>query len=144
MPIVPDNQGNLRIITVAAPGAGVDWAFTQGVRVRWRILSVSAQFAADANSADRVCSFYGMVGGVLVFSFSVQHQIVTGETVQVTWSEITSTVGAVPGVNLGGYLGSMLYVNDQIILGVTTLNIQVGDQWSNIRIRVEEWIEPLV
>jgi len=141
--MIPDQQGRLRHITLALPGAGIDLTVTQDAGVRWRFKSLRFVFDTDANAADRHVRIVFILGGtnVLVLWPQQDHKANTNR------GYLVSTVSATE-IDTNGALRyiiapeDMLF-NNQVVIATLVESMQVGDQLSAAELLVEEWIEPL-
>lgn len=138
--------GQLKTYTVANPAAGAEWTFTPVSGTRIRVRSVMASFTASATVANRFPTIQirenvaGLNCGQYPSSFAV-----TATTV--------ATVSAGSGVSTPTALSNCVTIslpddtfigqnsNTNFQLRTLTGNIQVGDQWSNIVIFGEEWLD---
>lgn len=125
---------------VANPAAGADWSFTVPVAARIRIRSLSATLTTSATVANRVPQLM-LTDGTNVYYVMAPNQAVS--------AGITSTVSAgptnVPVIGAPGFVPLTL-PGDAIlpaghVVKVVTAALQAGDQWTNIWLALEEWIE---
>lgn len=140
---IPDQQGRILVINVPAPGIGFDWQYGMPVRTRWRVRSVQATLTTSVVVADRIPELFLAIGAEEVIRITASQLLAGGGAFIFGWMEgeralaiagQTSRVTALPR----GYL-----INNQGAIGVHTVALDVGDDWTNIIIVVEEWIEPL-
>jgi len=135
-----EGPGNLRSVTVANPAAGADWSLTVPASARWRVQSWSAIFTASATVASRQVRSQISDGVQIIFSGQAQAAIVASQVAQVSagQGQVTSTLIA---TEINPVLPGLLTLPGGFRVQTLTTNIQVGDQWSAIRVNVEEWIE---
>jgi hypothetical protein len=141
----PEGPGRLRTVNVANPGAGVDWNVTVQGNTRWRIASLLATFTASATVANRVpiIRLRDVTNAVDLGRFVTPTTITAGLTFF-----MTAAPGVVNQITSGNdiaiplpspiFLSGLLPANG---LFVSTAGIQVGDQWSNINLTIEEWFD---
>jgi hypothetical protein len=140
-----EGPGRIANPVVTTPGAGVDWAFTMPVGMRFRIQSVNAQLVIANAGAARIIRVQ-IVGqtGVLVWQSAAQQTGAINTTVQVSMSsnQVSSVVDTTT-LNLVLPAPCILQGVDAArdILRVSTTNINGADQWSAISIEAEEWID---
>lgn len=141
---LPVNQGRLRLIAPVDPAAGMDWVIVQDIRTRWRIVSVQATFITSVNAGNRLPELQVMFGALPVVVMPANVAQAPNVTLIHQWG--FREVGASPAGSTvqAELLPEGMLVNDQATLAVITVAMDLGDQWSNIRLLVEEWIEPLV
>lgn len=141
---IPDQQGRIVVVQVAAPGVGFDWAYIMPIRTRWRLRSVQAQLTTSVVVANRLPELNLSIGGIDVLRVSSSQFQAASVIMLVGWMEgeralaiagQTARVSPLPR----GYL-----LNDQAEISVVTLGLDAGDDWVDIVIVAEEWIEPLV
>jgi hypothetical protein len=136
-----EGPGNLREVTVANPAAGADWSLTVPSLTRWRIQNFNAQLViANAGVARIIRAQLKTGAGVVMHQAAAQQTGAVNTTVQVSGSsgQITSVVDT---TTLNLPLPGQVVVASGEILAVSTSNINAGDQWSNIRVLVEEWLD---
>ena len=132
--------GAVRVISVSDPAAGAEWTHTVPAGVRWRFNSLHCRFVTSGTAATRR-SHVEITDGTdrlmiappgrtqaasLTHSYVAPHNFVT--------------VDATTGVNPYGIVFGLILLAGWDIFSVTT-NIQAGDQYSLIRLVVEEFPE---
>lgn len=135
-----EGPGWIHSLNVANPAAGTDWLFTVPANARMRIVSLQAQLATSAAVANRNVQIFVNDGVNPYWTHGVAATIPASTTDQITATTtnappevVTTTQEMVlpPGLILpGGHK-----------IGTSTVNIQVGDQWSIIWFLVEEWLD---
>jgi len=113
-------------------------------RTRWRLRSIQATLTTSVNAANRLPELTLTIGANELLRISAS-QIQLASTVFITgWMEgeralaiagQTARVSPLPR----GYL-----LNDEAVIAVVTSALDAADEWSDIVIVSEEWIEPLV
>lgn len=121
------------------PAAGANWNLATASTQRWRIQSVNAVFSASAAVANRIARLFVDSGGAKMGFFPLNAVITAGQTVQCTWAPGIIPVTTDPAVLMGTLPNNLQIENGQDI-GTNTTNIQAGDQWSAIRVLVEQWL----
>lgn len=136
-----EGPGGLTQVVVANPAAGADWIFTVPTNATWRIISISEVLVTSAVVANRVPKFrFNFSGGGRFFR--------TGNTARVTASSNLLIAAATGGAFVGDTLDSMqlslpvgIRVRSGDLIASETLAIDGGDQYSQIVIRFEDYIE---
>jgi len=140
---IPDQQGRIVVVVVPNPVVGADWNYAIPVRTRWRVRSVQATLQTSVFAANRIPELTFTIGVNELLRISASQQQVASLAFITGWMEgerasliagQTSRVTALPR----GYL-----LNNQAVIAVVTVALDVNDQWSDIVIVAEEWIEPL-
>lgn len=140
---LPEDQGRLRLLTVANPGGGADWTLAVPARVRWRIVAVSYKFTASSDAGDRNVSFMVRESTSDIFVFPVDYDVIANATKWITWGCGYVAKGSAAGYYRGAGLGSKLLVHEGMHIGSRVSNMKTMDQITDVKILVEEWIEPL-
>ena len=136
-----DGIGFTNVQTVANPAAGADWSITVPTGAKWRLQSWSATLTTSATVANRAVRNIVSSGGATLFSGSPNQTIPASQIAQVTaFNGITAPAANLVDVNVAN--PGVLYVRAGDVIGPSTLNIAAADQWSGIRVTVEEWLEP--
>lgn len=143
MPMIPEDQGRIRSIALAAPAAGADYADTTvPTGARWRLISLWGQLINDANSANRRLAVTITDGTNDVLVSTGSFELVASVQADVVAGDLPPTPsGPASGEGLWIPLPRNLHLSAGWEIQMTTRNIQVGDQWSAGRLLVEEWIE---
>ena len=138
---IPDDQGRIVVIEGAPVDAGLEIVVNQTIRTRWRILSVSALFTAAVAVATRLPALSIIQDTQEIGRYEVNDVFLTGEVGRVTWGPAVGTNIPLGSPNKVGALPVGLLVNREAIIRTATMGIQLMDQWSDLNILVEEWIE---
>jgi hypothetical protein len=137
-----EGPGWLHLVQVANPGAGADWSMAVPFNIRRRILSVNAQLATSATVANRIVEMRHLSGLNILANGTPNQVVVAGATVQVTGtSSLLTAVANVADVLVS--IPSTLILQPGQSFNSNTINIQAGDQWSNIFLWVEDWVAGL-
>lgn len=128
--------------TVASPAAGTNWNITVPASVGWKLVSVTALFVADANVANRQVTMFVCDPSATVFYWlSPRSPAITAlQTVRLCWSTGTTSAGTLNPDIWNAQVPDMLLFGSSEKVQVGCLNLQAGDQWSAIQIRVLERI----
>jgi len=142
--MIPGDQGRLRRILIADPVAGADFVTVQPDRVRWRIISLYARLANDANAGNRIVRLSIADGALVLMNIETSTDSIANETVNVNFYSGAVAMVSASSRSMNGALPEKLLLNGGVTITSNTLDLQAGDQFTNIRLYVEEWIEPLV
>jgi hypothetical protein len=136
-----EGPGYLSNLGVTAPAAGADWTWTVPAYLRVNVYAISAKLVTNSSAATRIPRIQIGVGGSQYFwqgapsqsiAASITAQISCGAALLLSTVDTTTVVIALPSP-------CPLYAG--VILGSSTLNIQSGDQWSNINVLCETWVD---
>lgn len=136
-----ETEPAVRQILGTTPAAGVNFAETVPTGARWELLALLHSFATDATVTDRRVTLGFLIGGIGIASmlaFNVQ-----GPTLDwvYTWGPaIEGTTSPTDGRLQAGTPGRMI-LPALATFGSSTINLQAGDQFSNPRFLVREWLE---
>lgn len=136
-----EGPGCLVAASVGNPAAGADWVYTQPAFTRARIIGTSATFTAAAAVANRQTQLVIDTGAPPDLVTGIPNQVVVANAV-VKVSGTTAPVSAsanVPDVSVG--LPAETIIGQGSRVRSNTVNIQAADQWSNIRLFLEQWID---
>jgi hypothetical protein len=125
------------------PSAGTDWSYQVPTSTRMRIESIGAKLVTSSTAGARVVHVYVLSGGGRgAWSCAVQQSIPASTTAQFSAApgQFSSVVDT---VSINGPLPSPMILTSSSTIGVSTSNIQAGDQWSNIVLLTEQWIDML-
>lgn len=124
-----------RVQPVAQPAAGADWSVTVPAGVLWELLAVRGLFTASAAVANRVPVLGFGSEGVTAAQVPVAANITAGQAITVTWAQVGAALafGLFQIVPLPRVI---LEPGDTI--GTATGAIDVGDQWSAVRLWLVE------
>lgn len=141
--MIPGDQGRLVVVTAPAVPLGTDPNYVMPLRVRWKLKSVQATLTTGVFVGNRIPELTITQDGIEVLRITAS-QLQAASVIFITgWMEgeralaivgQTSRVTALPR----GYL-----LNNQAIIAIATVGLDAGDQWTDMYIVAEEWIEPL-
>ncbi len=136
-----DGPGALMDNTVGNPGAGADWSFTLPNFCRARLQSFAATLTTSATVAARaVRAVLKDSGGNIHWQGGPSQTIPASTTAKVAAaSGVFNATADATTVNIA--LPSPAMLGGGHTFGVTTANIQAGDQWSAIWYIIEQWVD---
>lgn len=136
-----EGPGGLTQIVVANPVAGADWTFTVPTNATWRLISISEILVTSAAVANRSPK-------IRLNFFSGGRFFRTGNSVRVVASTNILIAAAAGGAFVGDITDSMqlsLPVGTRVrsgdVIASETLNLDAADQYSQIVIRFEDYLE---
>ena len=138
------NQGALEIYLLSIPSAGADVDRDINTNVRWKIISLVAELTTDGNAANRRVHLLLAPSG-FTFERSIEIFSSVDQPENTSYKYTFAAFGAIPSafdddkVSVG--IPSNILIGLSGGIATVTKNIQVGDQWSNIFLYVEEFIE---
>jgi hypothetical protein len=136
--------GNIRYLSVANPGAGLDWSTTVPVNGRWRLQSVRATLVTAVAVANREAILTFGVGGTLVYNAIAVPLQAASLTWVYSWGAGVNTLLTVNGSTTPNVTTSIpvdVWLPAGTSIGTATQNIQGADQWSLIALGIEECID---
>jgi hypothetical protein len=133
-------EGVRRVVMVANPGAGADWSVTVPGGHQWRLIGGAGVFTTSAVVANRFSALQvSDSDGVFYFNGSTSAQ---AASLAITTVYVPSTALFPASLfgprNLVPFSPTWLRPGD--ILAASTFAIDVGDQWTSVRLRVEDCI----
>lgn len=135
-----DGPGFIRNIIPANPAAGADIINTVPPNARWRPIAFQYALVTSAAVANRVSAIVLTDGAAAFFQNNQPPAQAASTTVVYNWSTLTNQTAVVLGQVLTPFPAGVLLEPGWQINTVTNA-IQAGDQYSGIRLCVEEWIE---
>jgi hypothetical protein len=135
-----EGPGRSTSVNVASPAAGADWTMTVPVQDRRVVKSFSAMFTASAAAANRNISLQVTDGANVVWQTDVTVSVTANQVVTVNGTTTNVPTGVV-ATTLFVVIPPSLTMTGNWTLRTSTANIQGADQWSNIWLAVEDWIE---
>jgi len=133
--------GLLNSTGVGNPAAGADWSLTFGSGQRLWIHAIYAQFAASAVAANRQAYLLLKdTAGHVLWELAPSTTMTAGATYNLNWTECATLSTGIAADRVIP-LPTETYLYGGYIIGTSTANIDVGDQWSGIRIAAENWME---
>lgn len=131
------------VITLAPadPAAGANLALNVNANARWQILFVGFRLVTDAQAATRLINLHGFDGTDIIYNImpSASHIASTDKQYHFNTGAGRSTTGGSASDQIIA-LNSDMYLNIGDSLRTTITNIQTGDQISDVRVRVKQWI----
>lgn len=143
MGLLPEGQGQIRMIQAAAAGPSLPLTIFQEARVRWRLMGAWVEFVADGNVADRRIHMEIVRNTDTVSIFGTNTPVTTGQTRTFTMVVGGGTNVLSAQINLLSTLPNDYLMNNSTVVNMDASGMQAGDQFTNFRLMVEEWIEPL-
>lgn len=142
MPLLPPDAGSLTTGTVSDPAAGADVTFQVPALTRWRVHSINFTLTTDATVATRLARVEFYSGLILAESYGCDN----GHVASTVWTYIAAEGLGTLKVNFFPHVGFALPVNlvllPETIINITSAYLQAGDQFSDIVIQYESWINP--
>lgn len=135
-----DGPGFVRSVTGTDPAANANWSETVPANARWALRSVIASFVTDANVANRFPTFVIDDGTTQTFAALMQTAQGAGATKEYVWSN-SPAVGSFALTSVPIPIVTVPVMLAGWRVRVTTLNLQVGDNWGAPQMYLEEWIE---
>ncbi len=137
-----EGPGWLHTVTVASPGAGLDWTLAAAANQRFRIISMEAQLAVANSGAPRPVEI------ILDDSVNTYGRMATNvaapinATANVNFSNSGTPSTSIPSDLYAQMPATLMLPPGHRIRSVTT-NLVAGDSWTNIAFLVEEWMDQL-
>lgn len=138
----PEGIGAPYVQTVANPAAGADWIFTVPVGQRIRIISLQAQLVTSATVANRntQIGLFSSGGINVMFAGAANASIPASTTAQVVGANMGSP-STVITTTVYCQLPASVTLGGGFRIQTSTVGLQAGDQWSNIALLLESWVE---
>jgi hypothetical protein len=139
-----EGPGLLQGVTVANPVAGADWSISVPVNARWKVRSVAATLTTAVAAANRQVSI--TVADLTAFKFrGFPLQNIVASTVALISAYPVTPYTSIVATDFTLPLPPDLYMTGapatSDALQTVTVGIQGADQWSAIRLLVEEWLD---
>lgn len=139
-----EGPGAISPIAVSNPAPGADWSIAVTANERWRLRAFNAQLLTSATVANRQVQFRLFDSIFTMFLGPPSGNIPASTTAQVSGAAVATT-SVVIATDIAVPIPPDLVLTSQAgivqSVGVQTINIQAADQWSNIRLHVERWLE---
>lgn len=130
---------DFRVFPVTSPAAGAEFTLTVPEGVIFKLLSIRARLVADANAANRFITFIVTSNaGQVVFHTAANAAQSANQTRRYCAAQCGFDYGALTTLRTAP-LTSDLWLRTGFTFTSEVLNIQVGDQWSEITALVEAW-----
>ena len=141
---IPADQGRIVVVNVPDPLLGADWAYIMPVRTRWALRSVQALLTTSVVVADRIPELQIIMAGFMALRRTARALIPGNSALYFGWY-VGGGAPAIAGQTaIGASMPERYLLNDNSEFQTQTVALDAGDQWSEIMIVAEEWIEPLV
>jgi hypothetical protein len=130
-----------------APAAGGNPSIGLPEQTRWRIIGATAVLTTSAAVATRNAILVAMQSSTNVFFSESSFAQGAGQTRQHTWGAGVTNPLLGAGVTGMGALPVPLMLSTRAALdaqiAISTNNIDAGDQWTTLKLLVEEWLNPV-
>jgi len=139
-----DGEGWAQAVTIGNPAAGTDWSQTVPTNARWELVAASALLTTSAVVANRQPRLIADDGATPVFEAASPVAITAGLAIRESWGAGAGgpvSADILTGGAVSSGLPNDLYLPAGFRVRSATGAIDVGDQWSAIRLYVREWIE---
>lgn len=141
--MLPPSHGRIVLLAPANPAQGSEISITQPARVRWEIRGLLYTLVTTAGGGNRITHITFSVGAVAYMRLTERGSQAGGVTRHHQWCNEVS-----PGLTTGSdtllqQLPSLVRFNNQVVIATYTMAIDALDQFQDVRLVVEEWIEPL-
>lgn len=123
--------------TVSNPAAGADWSLTVPLNAAWLVRTISAVFTTSVAVANRSPRLQYTDGTTVILDHPQPLVIAASTAARVTWSPGAANSGPVASNQSAGITGA-IRLQGNFVIRTTTSLIDVADQWSSIRVVVEE------
>jgi hypothetical protein len=129
----------LQVVTIANPVAGAEFTIKAPGQGLWRVVSVAFTFTASAAAANRRVA--------LLADDQTDTWFAAASSVDLT-AGLTTRIGAYAGATASGVVGGAVSIplphNGLVLmpgyrLRSSAFNLDVGDQYSNVRAQVQEY-----
>ncbi|MBA7628749.1 hypothetical protein ES703_36244 [subsurface metagenome] len=141
--MIPDQQGRIVVVEAAPAGPGVDWTHTLPLRVRWRLRTIQATLVAGPDVVDRIPELTITQNGHEIIRITVSQSLAANLTFIYGWMEGERALAVTGQTSRVTALPRQLHLNNQAIIACVTVGLTLTDQWNDVIISAEEWMEPL-
>jgi hypothetical protein len=139
-----EGDGYLYAPQITSPSAGADFTFTMPSSVRWRVQSINAQLITSAGAGSRLPQIQiQTAGGNTVWMAPPSQAVPASTTAQVSMSSSQVSAVTVPTL-VSISLPAPLMIMPGFKINSVTSGLLAGDQWGNIFMMVEEWLDQAV
>lgn len=135
-------QGALLTLVVPTPAAGSDWSLTVPPSKRWILQSVIGTLTTDANAANRRVILTAQQNGVSFMEIPTSQDLAANGVADIAFAPHLPSVIATPVLRPQTQPCNPINLRQGDTLSYVTNALQVGDQWTDVRVQVLEWIEP--
>ena len=136
-----EGPGWIHRVAVGSPAAGVDWSFAVPANARWRLQFVVARLLTNATAGNRLPNlFVNDDTATRVWSMAASANIPASTNAQFTCQAATPLTPQDATYSIV-VLAPNLTMGPNSTFGVTTAGLLGTDQWSQISMDVEEWMD---
>jgi hypothetical protein len=136
-----DGEGVPLSISVAQPAAGADWSQTVPTGARWKVVAATAQLATAAAVATRLARLVIDDGTTPIFEAPAAASQAASLSVLYTYGQGAGGPVTADAAVIEGPIPNDAYLPAGFRIRSSTGAIQAADQWSAIRLLVQEWLE---
>ncbi len=134
--------GRTEAFGVGNPAAGADWTYTVFTHQRVKVIAVSALLTTAAAVANRAPRLIIDDGAVTLFEAPAAVAIPASQVVQHSWGAgAGGPVTADNAAAISSPIPNDLFLTGGMRVRTSTGLLQAADQWSNIRLLLQEWVE---
>lgn len=136
-----DGGGALRSIAGSTPAAGAEISETVPTGARWELLAFKAALTNSATVANRSPVLTLDDGATIFVVMNNNLNQAASSTFTYSYYPGSQVVQSPSGFNIQQHLPIGIRLGGGYRIRTSTVNIQVGDQWSAIQYLVREWLE---
>lgn len=135
-----ESTGFIKNITVGNPAAGADFTSTVPTQAKWIVRHFSALLTTSAAAGARNARLF------IDFGVAPVLELIPSQADQAASLATQYSIGAAAVAGSAAALANTWAATSPLVMlgtyriGTSTAGILAGDQWSNIRITVEEWL----
>lgn len=137
-----DGAGTIVSTSPGNPAAGADFSVTVPNNRRWQLIAIRGALTASAAVANRFPAIVLDDGANQVFLSRINVATTAGQSNGFTWAPTVQPYTDTQS-NFLLPLPSPVFLASGYHVKSSTLNLQAGDQWSNIQLLVSEWVDQL-
>lgn len=137
--VAPPEMGSrvtYKVVTVANPGAGLEWTATVPAGKMWEVLAINWTFTPDATVGNRYSKLRTSDGTTEMSIIRASNVLATGTAYDMMYGNSSSVSGSAAGLIMTQWKPIVLptggYIKSQ------TVSIQAGDAHTNIYLYVKE------
>jgi len=135
-----EGPGNIRVVTTANPGAGVEWNIAVPANARWKIRSGLASLTTSAAVGNRFVLIDYFTGGSNPFQGYADKVQAPSQATGYSLIPLTPYLSASP-LSAMVALAPELSILSGGSIQSRTFGLAVADAWTNIILYVEEWLD---
>lgn len=139
-----EGPGWLNVVTVANPGAGLEFQVNVPANARWRVQCLNYNFLTSGVAGNRIPSLTVQSSAGTEFQSGLLAVVVATTNVQINAAALTPYVNAFPGQVMLEIPTSLFLGNNALqsmFLKTLTSGILAGDNYTAITVLVEEWLD---